>query len=102
MSPINKTSTCNFVERIFMQKLLSKIDFILLFRLSLSTAMCINGYVQNDYISGIFGLFFAIYAIVGAKYKMGCGYNACGYTPRYTSRVALKEEEKHIDFTEIK
>lgn len=85
-----------------MQKLLSKIDFILVFRLSLSIAMCVTAYTQNDYIPGIFGLFFAVYAIVGAKYKVGCGYNACGYTPRYTSKFAPKEETKHIDFTEIK
>lgn len=85
-----------------MQKWLSKVDFILIFRLSLSLAMGVTGYVKNDYVAGVFGLFFAIYAIVGAKYKIGCGYNACGYTPRYTSRYTPKEEKKHIDFTEIK
>ena len=92
----------SFAKIVSMKKLVSKIDFILVFRLSLSVAMCVTGYVQNDYVSGIFGLFFAVYAIVGAKYKIGCGYNACGFTPRYTSRYAPKEDVKHIDFTEIK
>jgi hypothetical protein len=85
-----------------MQKWLSRIDFRLVFRLSLSLAMGVTGYVQNDYVVGIFGLFFAIYAIVGAKYKIGCGYNACGYTPRYTSKYAQKENISPIDFKEIK
>jgi hypothetical protein len=53
-------------------------------------------------MSGIFGLFLAIYAIIGAKYKIGCGYNGCAYTPSYRSKVKVDEEVKHIDFTEIK
>ena len=56
-----------------MRKLLSKIDYTLTFRLLLSIAMCYTGYIQNDYMSGIFGLFLAIYAFIGAKYKIGCG-----------------------------
>jgi len=55
-----------------MRKLLSKIDYTLTFRLLLSIAMCYTGYIQNDYMSGIFGLFLAIYALIGAKYKIGC------------------------------
>ena len=85
-----------------MRKLLSKIDYTLTFRLLLSIAMGYTGYVQNDYMSGIFGLFLAIYAIIAAKYKIGCGYNGCTYTPTYKSKVLLVEDDKHIDFTEIK
>jgi hypothetical protein len=85
-----------------MRKLLSKIDYTLTFRLLLSIAMCYTGYIQNDYMSGIFGLFLAIYAFIGAKYKIGCGYNGCNYTPSYRSKVKVEEEVKHIDFTEIK
>ena len=85
-----------------MRKLLSKIDYTLTFRLLLSIAMGYTGYVQNDYMSGIFGLFLAIYAIIGAKYKIGCGYNGCAYTPTYKSKALLVEDDKHIDFTEIK
>jgi len=85
-----------------MRKLLSKIDYTLTFRLLLSAAMCYTGYIQNDYMSGTFGLFLAIYAIIGAKYKIGCGYNGCAYTPSYKSKLKLDEEVKHIDFTEIK
>ena len=85
-----------------MRKLLSKIDYTLTFRLLLSIAMCYTGYVQNDYMSGIFGLFLAIYAIIGAKYKIGCGFNGCAYTPTYKSKEVLVEDVKHIDFTEIK
>ena len=85
-----------------MRKLLSKIDYTLTFRLLLSIAMGYTGYVQNDYMSGIFGLFLAIYAIIAAKYKIGCGYNGCNYTPTYKSKALLVEDDKHIDFTEIK
>ena len=53
-------------------------------------------------MTGAFGIFLAIYAIVGAKYKIGCGYNGCAYTPSYKSKLKLDEEVKHIDFTEIK
>jgi hypothetical protein len=53
-------------------------------------------------MSGTFGLFLAIYAIIGAKYKIGCGYNGCSYTPTYKSKEVLVEDVKHIDFTEIK
>ena len=60
-----------------MKKFLSKIDFTLMFRLLLSLAMVINGYKQNDETSYIFAIFLLIYAIVAAKYKVGCGYNAC-------------------------
>jgi len=92
----------NFVEILNMRKLLSRIDYTLTFRLLLATAMCYTGYIQNDYMSGIFGLFLAIYAIIAAKYKIGCGYNGCTYTPTYNSKAVLVEDDKHIDFTEIK
>jgi hypothetical protein len=85
-----------------MKKLLSKIDYTLAFRLILSAAMCYTGYIQNDYMSGSFGLFLAIYAIIGAKYKVGCGYNGCGYDP---IRDVMKETANtisKIEFTEIK
>jgi hypothetical protein len=85
-----------------MRKLLSKIDYTLTFRLLLSIAMCYTGYIQNDYMTGTFGIFLAIYAIIGAKYKIGCGYNGCSYTPSYRSKVKVEEDIKHIDFTEIK
>jgi hypothetical protein len=46
----------------------------------------------------LFALFFAIYSIVGAKYKIGCGYNNCGYTPNHVP----KNKTENIEFTEIK
>ena len=92
----------NFVEILNMRKLLSKIDYTLTFRLLLSAAMCYTGFIQNDYMSGIFGLFLAIYAIIAAKYKIGCGYNGCANMPTYKSKEVLVEDVKHIEFTEIK
>jgi len=92
----------NFVEILNMRKLLSKIDYTLTFRLLLSAAMCYTGFIQNDYMSGIFGLFLAIYAIIAAKYKIGCGYNRCANRPTYKSKEVLVEDVKHIEFTEIK
>jgi hypothetical protein len=85
-----------------MSKFPSKIDFTLIFRLSLSIVMLFVAYQQSDKVSGAFGLFLAIYAIIGAKYKVGCGYNNCGYAPRYNSKLSHKDEANHVDFTEIK
>ena len=85
-----------------MKILLSKIDYTLTFRLLLSIAMCYTAYIQNDYMTGVFGVFLAAYAIIGAKYKIGCGYNGCSYTPSYRSKVKVDEEVKNIDYTEIK
>jgi hypothetical protein len=64
--------------------------------------MLFVAYQQSDKVSGAFGLFLAIYAIIGAKYKVGCGYNNCGYAPRYNSKLSHKDEANHVDFTEIK
>jgi len=102
LSQIDSFHCFNFVEILNMRKLLSKIDYTLTFRLLLATAMCYTGYMQNDYMSGIFGLFLAIYAIIAAKYKIGCGYNGCAYTPSYRSKVKIDVEVKQIDYTEIK
>lgn len=81
-----------------MQKLLSKLDLILVFRLIMTGVVGLVGYQNSDNVSMLFALFFAIYSVVGAKYKIGCGYNNCGYTP---SRVP-KNKSEEIDFTEIK
>ena len=102
MSQSGSFHCINFVEILKMRKLLSRIDYTLTFRLLLATAMCYTGYIQNDYMSGTFGLFLAIYAIIGAKYKIGCGYNGCANTPTYKSKEVLVEDVKQIDFTEIK
>jgi hypothetical protein len=81
-----------------MQKLFSKLDLILVFRLIMTGVVGLVGYQNSDNVAMLFALFFAIYSIVGAKYKIGCGYNNCGYTP---SRVP-KNKSEEIDFTEIK
>jgi len=78
-----------------MQKLFSKLDLILVFRLIMTGVVGLVGYQNSDNVAMLFALFFAIYSIVGAKYKIGCGYNNCGYTP---SRVP-KNKSEEIDFT---
>lgn len=84
------------------QKWFSKIDFTLVFRLALSMAMGVTAYLQNDSTSGIFAIFLAVYALIAAKYKIGCGYNSCYNVPKPASKYAHKEESQQIDFTEIK
>lgn len=81
-----------------MRNILAKIDWILVPRLLMGGAMCIVGYQTSDIVAGGFGLLFVIYAIIGSKYKIGCGYNACGYIPK---RKKASEKET-INFTEIK
>jgi hypothetical protein len=42
-----------------------------------------------------------LYSIIGAKYKIGCGYNAnCGI-PRRTDSAKIRQNDE-IEFTEIK
>jgi len=81
-----------------MQKLFSKLDLILVFRLIMTGVVGLVGYQNSDNVAMLFALFFAIYSIVGAKYKIGCGYNNCGYTPSNSA----KHKTNEIDFTEIK
>ena len=81
-----------------MQKLLSKLDLILVFRLIMTGVVGLVGYQNSDNVAMLFALFFAIYSIVGAKYKIGCGYNNCGYRPSSSA----KHKTNEIDFTEIK
>lgn len=80
-----------------MRKLWTKIDWIMVPRLMLSSIMFIEGYKTNDNVAIGFGLFLAVYAFFGAKYKVGCGYNACGYVPSQTESKSSK-----IGYTEIK
>lgn len=85
-----------------MKNLLSKIDFTLMFRLILSAAMLYTGYHQNDTMTMVFGAFLAIYAVVGNKYKVGCGYSGCGYAPIKEIKKDTAETRNQIEFTEIK
>ena len=85
-----------------MKKLLKKIDFTLMFRLILSAAMLYIGYRQNDSMSLVFGAFLAMYAFIGNKYKVGCGYNNCGYAPIREVKKETAKAISKIEFTEIK
>ena len=109
MSHIINGRSANFVKMEIMQKLLSKIDWRLALRLVMAGSMIIVGYQSNDYIPAVFGLGFAIYAIIGAKYKIGCGYNgACGYPSQFDSKITRGTSQsksiqtENIEFTEIK
>lgn len=82
-----------------MKKLFNKIDWVLMFRLVISGAMIIIGIQTKDMIAGVFGAMFALFSLVSAKYKVGCGYQSgCGVAPRY--RSIQKSEE--VEFIEIK
>ena len=87
-----------FVKIFKMKKILSRLDWILMMRLVMEGSMVIIGYQSNDNIPAVAGVFFIVYSIVGAKYKIGCGYNNCGYTPSSSA----KHKTNEIDFTEIK
>jgi hypothetical protein len=84
-----------------MRKIFSNIDWILMMRLVMGGSMLIIGYQSNDYIPAVAGGFFIVYSIIGAKYKIGCGYNAsCGIPKRFDSVKTRQNDE--IEFTEIK
>ena len=76
-----------------MNKIFNKIDWVLMFRLVMSGAMIIVGIQTKDMVAGGFGALFAIFSLVSAKYKVGCGYQSgCGVTPRYRS---IQKTEEH-------
>ena len=82
-----------------MKKIFRKIDWVLMFRLVMSGAMIIVGVQTRDMVAGGFGVIFALFSLVSAKYKIGCGYQSgCGITPRYRSIQNTEE----VDYTEIK
>lgn len=82
-----------------MKKVYNKIDWVLIFRLVMSGAMIIVGIQTKDIVAGGFGAMFAVFSLVSAKYKVGCGYsNGCSVAPRY--RSIQKTEE--VDYSEIK
>ena len=82
-----------------MKKIFRKIDWVLMFRLVMSGAMIIVGVQTKDMVAGGFGVIFALFSLVSAKYKIGCGYQSgCGITPR--NRSIQNTEE--VDYTEIK
>jgi hypothetical protein len=82
-----------------MKKFFDIIDWVLMFRLVMSGAMIIVGIETKDIVAGGFGAMFAIFSLVSAKYKVGCGYQSgCGVTPKYRSIQKTNE----VEFTEIK
>ena len=84
-----------------MKKLLAKLDWILMMRLVMGGSMVIIGYQSNDYIPAVAGVFFILYSIIGAKYKIGCGYNASCRMPRRSDYTKTRQTDE-IEFTEIK
>lgn len=81
-----------------MKKLINKLDFILVFRLIMASVVGMVGYQNADNVAMLFALFFTVYSIIGAKYKIGCGYNNCSYTTNHVTNNKTNE----IDFKEIK
>ena len=84
-----------------MRKIFSNIDWILMMRLVMGGSMVIIGYQSNDYIPAVAGGFFILYSIIGAKYKIGCGYNSSCGIPTRTDSAKFKQNDE-IEFTEIK
>jgi hypothetical protein len=65
--------------------------------------MGVSGFVQNDNTSIVFGLFLLVYAVFASKYKVGCGYNACGYPTKTTKDITVKNNnDQAINYTELK
>jgi hypothetical protein len=84
-----------------MRKIFSNIDWILMMRLVMGGSMVIIGYQSQDAIPAVAGGFFILYSIIGAKYKIGCGYNASCGMPIRSDYVKTRQTDE-IEFTEIK
>jgi hypothetical protein len=94
-----------FVKILMMKKIMSNIDWILMLRLVMGGSMVFIGYQSNDYIPAVAGGFFIVYSIIGAKYKIGCGYNSnCGVSINKNNQFKMPsvKESEAVEFTELK
>lgn len=74
-----------------MRKWIRKIDWVLVFRLSLSALLLISGYKQAAYTDMYLGGGLAMYSLLAAKFKWGCGYGNCAYTPPRVKKQTIEE-----------
>ncbi len=78
----------------YVKEVTMRIDWLLLLRLGLSAVFIIEGYRNQANADFSIGVALAIYSILAARYKWGCGYGSCSVPGKATQ--PLKKNENTI------
>lgn len=75
----------------YVKQIALRIDWVLLLRLALSSVFIIEGYRKQASTDMGIGVALAVYSILAAYFKWGCGYGSCSI-PRNASHPFKKNE----------
>jgi cytochrome b len=76
-------------------KMVKQPDWLLLFRVSLAGLLMVEGYRTHAMTDLSIGIALAIYSLLAARFKWGCGYGSCSI-PHNPNRSA-QENKIQID-----
>ncbi len=68
----------------YVKQIALRTDWVLLLRLALSSVFIIEGYRKQANIDLSIGIALAIYSILAARFKWGCGYGSCSVPRKAT------------------
>ena len=70
--------------RKYVKQITLRTDWVLLLRLALSSVFIIEGYRKHANTDLSIGIALAIYSILAARFKWGCGYGSCSVPRKAT------------------
>lgn len=68
----------------YVKQIALRTDWVLLLRLALSSVFIIEGYRKQASIDMGIGVALAVYSILAARFKWGCGYGSCSVPRKAT------------------
>lgn len=68
----------------YVRQIAQRIDWVLLLRLALSSVFIIEGYRKQASTDMGIGVALAVYSILAARFKWGCGYGSCSVPRKAT------------------
>lgn len=75
----------------YVKQIALRIDWVLLLRLALSSVFIIEGYRKQASTDMGIGIALAVYSILAAYFKWGCGYGSCS-VPGNANQTFKKNE----------
>jgi hypothetical protein len=75
----------------YVKQIAMRIDWLLLLRLGLSAVFIIEGNRNQANVDISIGVGLAIYSILAARFKLGCGYGSCS-VPGSANQMLKKSE----------
>lgn len=75
----------------YVKQIALRIDWVLLLRLALSSVFIIEGYRKQASTDMGIGIALAVYSILAAHFKWGCGYGSCS-VPGNANQTFKKNE----------